>query len=69
MTEEQWQALAPFAEADAKARDAFSAAQAMNVPNDTRKRIEVDLIFQRLRIEMQQASHALEGARRRILGD
>lgn len=69
MTEDQWQALAPYAEADAKARSAFANAQAMNVPTDPRKRIEAELIHQRLQIEMQQAAQSLEDARRRILGE
>lgn len=69
MTDDQWQKLAPFAEADAKARDAFSAAQAMNVPSDTQKRIEADLYYRRILIEMQQASKAFSEARVRILGE
>lgn len=68
MTDDQWQELAPFAEADAKARDAFSSAQMMNTPSDTRERIDADLYCQRVMIEMQQASRALNEARVRILG-
>jgi hypothetical protein len=69
MTEDQWQALAPFAEADAKAREAFSASQAMNVPTGTRERLEADLYFMRCKVEMQQAHSAFDDARKRILGE
>ena len=69
MTEEQWQQLAPYAEADANARAAFNAAQMMNTPVAARDRIEADVRFQRIRMEMQQASRALEDARKRILGE
>ena len=69
MTAEQWQQLAPYAEADAQARAAFAAAQMMNTPVDARERIDADVRFQRIRMEMQRASQALEDARKRILGE
>lgn len=69
MTDEQWQRLAPFAEADSKARAAFESARAINVPTDVRKRLESDLYYRRIQVEMQEASRAYEAARIRIIGE
>lgn len=69
MTDEQWATLEPFATAYAKARAAFDSAQAWNVPSDLRKRIEQDVAYQRLRIELEEASKALTGARARTVGE
>lgn len=69
MTDDQWQKLAPYAEAESNARAAFEAARMMNVPTDTRERIEADLRFRRIQVEMQEASRAFEDARKRILGE
>lgn len=69
MTDEQWEQLMPFAEADATARAAWRAAWLANTPEDARKRLEADIRFQRIKIEMQEAAKALACARRRILGE
>ena len=68
MTDEQWQALRPFAEAQAQARLAYINTMAFNTPTDPRKRIEVDIVFEQIRLELIEATKAFEDARKRILG-
>lgn len=68
MTNEQWEQLKPFAEAEAAAVNALTAAWTMNTQTDPRERLEQDAWLSRLRIEAEVASKAMADARKRILG-
>ena len=68
MTDEQWEQIRPYAEAAAKARDAFMSAGLWNtVVGDERQRVEQDIAYEHLKTEWLMTSRELAAAQRRIM--
>jgi len=63
MTDEQWEKIRPFVDAEAKARMAYEGWGSTNVNQPTeRERIEVKLGFEHATLELIQASNNLRAA-------
>jgi hypothetical protein len=67
MTDEEWEALKPFVEAEQAAREAYNATQAWNTAMEPRARVEQAMMMERVRFEYQVAVKVLDREKRRIL--
>lgn len=68
MTDEEWEQIKPYAEAEAKARMTLLNHMIMNMPTDPRKALEAQVAYERAMEEATQAATALSVAKRRVLG-
>jgi hypothetical protein len=67
MTDDEWEAIKPLAEAATRARNAYDWAGMMNTAGlDERRLVEQSVAYERLYLEMQQAERALSAAKQKL---